>query len=880
MKRHLVILLLILPHFAPLFAQIPFVDAGSSRSVWTAHPSVALEGHIQGFTTDPAFTWTKTLGDGSVTFSDPHGLKTQATFSAPGTYELQLDAHDSAGDHVDKLTVQVYDPTQTLKVGSWGTPGQPIKQDFGYTDAELQKNFTGDLGIQYELTGLDYDRLKAAPAPFVHPRILMNPEDKPDMLNRLKNTETGKHLIASINLEVQGQLLGDKAPLAPVYAELLAGKPSTLEELMMKVHPEKYGFSEVIAGLTYEIFQAYINDDAAEGKAGVTALTTLAGFSLDRMKKHPEYEWGPCSELVGHQALGFAYDYGYGFMTDDQRSIIRQTLAAATANKWIVGMDSLPAYDANRSNWIANNGLYALIDDLAIEGEPGCDPYIFPKLRAAYERFFMIGVSPDGSLYEGMGKGQLNAEALIALAKRGKFLIAASSAKNHVRNFHLHCMETDGSKFTWEELLGSNHDDSKYADVPTLRYAFPNDPVMDLIYRVDMSSYSRKTGVYKDLDRNEGLNAVNYRFIYQTYDVLVRSVLACDCDMSKPLDQELASLNGKEPLSAFFEDRGLLVTRSSWDTSGLRLMFQPRSLPGGHSVPDRNFILISALGRVWLAYNGYGDHATDGTLSNIIRIDDHSPTSFAAKVVEYKDTPLFTYAVGDARNAYSMKFVGNPKKIPPTAVIESDTVNDSRLTPRPEAWANMPWGNLPMWYTSEKTNSYWMPVAPVQRAFRTAGLVRGKHPYVLVVDDIQQDTQPHAYDWRALLDDLDGGVTAKIDKNDAILSDPTGQRHLLIRLLAANGTAAITAPVETWLNPFKRPVNATVLDIKTTAVSPDFKVLIYPFTEGTPLPETTGNASSMTIKTSDQQTDQVNFQPSSNGLTKVSFTRIHEAVQP
>lgn len=36
---------------------------------------------------------------------------------------------------------------------------------------------------------------------------------------------------------------------------------------------------------------------------------------------------------------------------------------------------------------------------------------------------------------------------------------------------------------------------------------------------------------------------------------------------------------------------------------------------------------------------------------------------------------------------------------------------------------------------------------PVQKAFRTAALVRGNHPYVLMVDDIRKDDSSHLYEW-------------------------------------------------------------------------------------------------------------------------------------
>jgi len=50
------------------------------------------------------------------------------------------------------------------------------------------------------------------------------------------------------------------------------------------------------------------------------------------------------------------------------------------------------------------------------------------------------------------------------------------------------------------------------------------------------------------------------------------------------------------------------------------------------------------------------------------------------------------------------------------------------------------------------TRSNWGPTMriegnPVQYAFRSAGIVNGKHPYALVVDDISKDGKEHLYDW-------------------------------------------------------------------------------------------------------------------------------------
>ena len=120
---------------------------------------------------------------------------------------------------------------------------------------------------------------------------------------------------------------------------------------------------------------------------------------------------------------------------------------------WI---DVTPGFQANDSNWILNNSLYLVMEALAVEGEQGADPNIIPRLIACFERFYSTGVLPDGALYEGMGKGALYEESLLALAKRGVLLHSAISTINYYHQFVIGCLETTGYGFTWDELLGGN----------------------------------------------------------------------------------------------------------------------------------------------------------------------------------------------------------------------------------------------------------------------------------------------------------------------------------------------------------------------------------------------------------------------------------------
>jgi RHS repeat-associated protein len=79
--------------------QAPVVSAGANQSVELPINVVTLTGSVtdDGLPLGGTITqqWSKLSGPGTVTFSSPTQLVTQATFSAPGTYLLQLTASDS-----------------------------------------------------------------------------------------------------------------------------------------------------------------------------------------------------------------------------------------------------------------------------------------------------------------------------------------------------------------------------------------------------------------------------------------------------------------------------------------------------------------------------------------------------------------------------------------------------------------------------------------------------------------------------------------------------------------------------------------------------------------------------------------------------------------
>ena len=204
----------------------PFIDVGSSRCVWMDHPTLQLKARTEGLAGTPnEVMWTKTLGPGRVTFSAPQAMDTTATFDQEGVYELRMFVNDSTGTHSGRLTVEVYDPNKLLPIPDGK---KPMKQDFGYPADVRQKYFTGDLGLTYNFSGVDWDHLRPPPAPYVHPRILINAEEKPDLQRRLKTTKVGQIEMNTICKTLKEELTGEKASNSELYASLAEGKTDKL----------------------------------------------------------------------------------------------------------------------------------------------------------------------------------------------------------------------------------------------------------------------------------------------------------------------------------------------------------------------------------------------------------------------------------------------------------------------------------------------------------------------------------------------------------------------------------------------------------------------------------------------------------------------------
>lgn len=826
------------------------VHAGSSRLAWLPDAALCLSGATNAGT-GASVHWSKLGGPGDVTFSAPERLATKAVFSTAGTYELQLDVVDGRRHGQGRMVVEVYNPEDTFG---------------GFTKQELE-GYTTDLNLNFDTTYLAWERILPAPAPGVHPRILFNPEELPGLRRRLKDsTVIGPLIMAKIREEAAK--LSKDGEVGKIYAALVAGdiKPFTAPRAP----------TQAVAGaLQAEAFRTLIEEDAPAAAKAAAAVANLAEYlgqvvapnAREHLKTFDTHDWRVLYGLHA-EPIAWSYDFLYNAMTPAQRMAVRRLLVRTTDHLPVMGLHVLPGPDANNSNWLPLTSQGFLFSVLAIEGEEGADPEAIRAYTAALNRQTRSLGWPDGTLSEGGGKGWLGCEQYFALAKRGSLLVASDTFRNYLRQFFLHCLVPEGYGFTMDEMNGGTAIKGQFTDdIVVTKYLYPKDPLIDFVYRNAFSS--------------KGEDPTAFRVPFKG-GLLLAAICAENFQSNISWEEALAKqIHPAMPKTCWFPYRGLLVTRSDWTPDATRLYFQPRTIRGGHTNPDRNCFVLHALGRAWVPMWIYqsGSGHVQGDISmptSIVRVDDQGSGDAPSGEVDFFDSPRLTCATGDASDAY--RTAGNGKGAP--SEIIPYTFNQKHLRKLNAGWADLPAGILPSWYTSEKQARVWSVIHPDARAFRTVGLMRpatngGKkpQPYVLIADDIQIDNAAHNYKWRMMLpDDLRNRAT--VNGSDVVYTAPDGKTGLLVRLLNC------AAPVKFLTDNHSQYFDKPWLDLSVDTIAPNFRVMLLPFTTGSAFPTTTWEGTTLVVDHGNGCADRIVFNKEPSGWTKIRMEELHKVQKP
>ena len=299
------------------------------------------------------------------------------------------------------------------------------------------------------------------------------------------------------------------------------------------------------------------------------------------------------------------------------------------------------------------------------------------------------------------------------------------------------------------------------------------------------------------------------------------------------------------------------------------------------------------------------------------------------------DTTNATFAVGDAKYAWDWQWnrldnwgskgryteqdlATNGVKIPAGYELEKHGINDFAYTKHDDDYLKAPLGHQPDWL---KIKGSITPVSrgtnyPVQYAWRSAGVVRGVHPYALVVDDIRKDDTSHDYNWYLPTEydvqivksetNASGGLDLLLTGNDPAQKNApgagrnpnpplpslrdtnspvsAGQPMLLVRFLQIENdpkvVSATQAKEPTILEdePPAKPNGHYLqrvrrLAVPVHAVEPNFKVLLYPHRQGDSLPVATWNGTNAVTVSWPEQKDTITFERQSGGKTDIKLTR-------
>jgi hypothetical protein len=351
----------------------------------------------------------------------------------------------------------------------------------------------------------------------------------------------------------------------------------------------------------------------------------------------------------------------------------------------------------------------------------------------------------------------------------------------------------------------------------------------------------------------------------------------------------------KLPLSFFCGQRALMMARSSWDRGATMLTMHVRGASGGHPYPDRNGIMFAGQGRAWVTIPGKDIGAW---ACNTVLIDGagQTPTT-PGRVVDYVDTPNATFMVGDAKYCWDWVWRVAAKNRQGADIRRDDVLRDNVDAGPSWRLVDMCFNDFAhtksdreIYCKALKLAAHWLAPdgvlspytrqvnMPVLKAFRTAGIVRGPQPYVLVVDDIQRDAMPARYDWNITLaeDVVEVGGNGEFDAHgdillagkaslDAHAALKPGEPALLVRVLACEGRPAVE------IGPREKD---NLLSLHTTAPAPALKILLYAFRAGDPLPKTAWDAGHTAVSVEfPEQKDVIRFAAGASGKTDVAITR-------
>lgn len=734
-----------------------------------------------------------------------------------------------------------------------------------YDDA-IKGNFwpkSPEVKVTYNDPGFAQERLSKVPAPGVHPRVIITPSD--------------------VDLIRAKIAMGEKAPLP-------------FRSLWARVAKSQ------------SAFYALVTKDNKLGKELAEQLVIKLKAlepKLDQLDKMPDSEniWSVERSII---ATGepdppteiwdlLDYDYLSGWMSASECELARRVIERITARR-ISNFLTVP--DTYMINNHEGFGMEYIRLMLLIEGEKGFNKELFKlacdKSRAMLDWY----LDEDGMCYESI-KGWLNVSAFTAVGLRERNLLKHDHLQAKMAFFRAALRWEDGSWKIRDEMRAS-----AFHVIWMMHYYHPTDPAIDFLYKASLSTHNFLTDSEARWPNPVGISN-ELLLLYADEGMLGSN--------GKPLDwNDQKLIDGlKLPVTWKDNQRGYVEARNSWRKEDLHLGFVCKQdfFYGGHEGSENNRLTLWKNGVNWIQDNNM--LATKATfLQNMLTVDGkgcHWPPAPGTwlGVQESKEGLI---AVGDGKDGYSyyksmqVHPLNFPSaKIPYTAPFAEgnfDLSRDIQVAFHPgtikftDGFAHTDYGP---WSGETRLVEGYRLWNPMQQFFRTVQLARGENPYVLVIDDAKKDEMPHLFDWNISVPldvELVEAITPEIQfqntepsevrMGDVILGKAGMERDAatgkmkpkkgdplcLIRVLWRNTEYGFPVPR------FEKYQGYNQVAIPAKSVSPEFRVLIYPYLFGEALPKTTWNSdrTELTVQIKDK-TDKYQFGKTDGGRTVLAMTR-------
>lgn len=644
--------------------------------------------------------------------------------------------------------------------------------------------------------------------------------------------------------------------------------------------------------------------------------------------------WRGMHGTVAHMNLGLGFDFCAKWLDDAQKKDMYRIIAKATYGRRAYGQDAPIRFrDVNWVGWDLPHYLALL----AIEGQEGLDREALEENQKTVRAFCQWGIDPSGVVFESNGKSpgsfQFVLHSLVALARRGENLFGHPHWRNLLVG-QIQMTSPSGKVVVNSGTQYFPHSRQKLSPslVDAFKAFYPEQRFSDYLlaeFRSEPEEAKRWSLMFNpETYAQEMAQERRLRLPSPTYPGFVRSVLydtdyvpATREDLSLPLDFN-APVQG---IASSYSDRS---TNAVW----ICLQVRPNHYLGaGHHHADAGMFHFSGLGLDWFTESSQSQNYM-GKLHNQVLVDGRSeaeplergerkymkpgaPLASVASVtgqvvhkgifvngynaagvfLGMKSGKDFSMANADLTYAYSYRWCTQPAQdwsgegidtgweVDPSPEILKIFAGTARYKLRP--W----W--MPLYSNYIPTSR--APYNPMKYVYRSTALVRGKHPYGLIIDDLKKDEEDHLYQWTAM---LGGGIWQAefeglaenqmvLAKREELTAYPevrpliTPQPGEPLLLVCALGLKKLGK--EPLMKVSQEPCGADRygketfyqrIAIAQTAHQVNYRVLLIPFRMGEPLPQVSGN----TVNWKDQ-TDTFDFTTGADGRTHSALTRKNRA---